>query len=123
MDATQALMMLAAVLLGGAVTWGFAIWWFGRRLSAGQARVEHLEQSRQQVHQQVSQARRQIEQLQRELAELKHVGYAPTEIRPRPAAAAATPQPQEVFLPLPPESPAPAAPPDGFAQTQILRRP
>ena len=121
MDATQALMLLAAVLLGGALAWGFAIWWFGRRLRAAQARVDHLEQSRQQIHQQVAQARRQIEQLQRELAELKHVGYAPTEIRPRPAAQAAA-QPQEVFLPLPPESQAPV-PKDGFAPTQILRHP
>lgn len=112
---TQSLMLGVALLLGAALAWLGAMWWYGRRLRAAAARVEHLEQSRQQIGQQVSQARRQVEQLQRELAELRQTGPAASEARPRMSPE----QVREVFLPLPPEAPAAK---DGFAPTQILRR-
>lgn len=119
MDTTQGLMLLAAVLLGGALTFAAAYWWFGRRLRHSNARIEHLERSRQQVSQQVSQARRQVEQLQKELAELRagHPMSRPTALSP--SAAAAQQAARDVFLPLPAEA---KVPKDGFAPTQIQPR-
>lgn len=127
MDATTVLTLLGAALGGAVLAGGITFWWLGRRLRGAAARITHLEQSRQQIGQQVSQARRQVEQLQRELAELRQHGGA--------RSAAASPagpssRSDEVFLPLPPSAPgAPGAAPKGgeppkdpFAPTQILAR-
>jgi outer membrane murein-binding lipoprotein Lpp len=133
MDATTVLTLLGAALGGAVLAGGITFWWLGRRLRGAAARITHLEQSRQQIGQQVSQARRQVEQLQRELAELRQHGGA------RSAAASPTgpnSRSDEVFLPLPPSAPsapsapgAPGAAPKGgeppkdpFAPTQILAR-
>ncbi|UDF35006.1 UNVERIFIED_ORG: SlyX family protein [Shinella sp. XGS7] len=129
MDATTVLTLLGAALGGAVLAGGITFWWLGRRLRGAAARITHLEQSRQQIGQQVSQARRQVEQLQRELAELRQHGGA------RSSSAAASPtgpnsRSDEVFLPLPPSAPsAPGAAPKGgeppkdpFAPTQILAR-
>lgn len=127
MDATTVLTLLGAALGGAVLAGGITFWWLGRRLRGAAARITHLEQSRQQIGQQVSQARRQVEQLQRELAELRQHGGA------RSAAASPTgpnSRSDEVFLPLPPSAPgAPGTAPKGgeppkdpFAPTQILAR-
>lgn len=120
MDATQSLMLVGVGLAGAGAAWVGAVWWFGRRLRVSAARIGHLEQSRQQVSQQVTQARRQVEQLQRELGELRQtVSPAAARAAAATAAAATPPLEPEVFLPLPPDKPAPK---DGFAPTQILSR-
>lgn len=118
MDATQSLMLAAAAVLGGALVWGFAHWWFGRRLRGAAARVDKLEHARQLLNQQVSQARRQVEQLQKELAETRL-----TEAARVGASRAKAARSVEVPPPAPPEeAEPPQLPKDGFAPTQVMRR-
>ncbi|MET0519295.1 MAG: hypothetical protein ABW005_10735 [Burkholderiaceae bacterium] len=101
---------LTGVLVGAAV-WGFAFWWFGRKLRSAGDRVTKLEAIRQQLNVQVSQARRQVEQLQKDMAELRmaqaHGPAGPARAQPaRPAPQAAAPDGRAAG--------------DGFAPTQIL---
>ncbi|MFN5049929.1 hypothetical protein [Roseateles sp.] len=121
MDGMQGLTLLGAGLGGAVLGAGLVALWLGRRLREASGRIQHLEQARQQVGQQVSQARRQVEQLQRELADLRQHG--PGHAARAHASAAADParSADEVFLPLPPgaaKSEKEAR--DPFAPTQIL---
>lgn len=121
MEGMQGLTLLGAGLGGAALGAGLVFVWLGRRLREATHRIQHLDQARQQVGQQVSQARRQVEQLQRELADLRLHGTAHG-ARPH---GGATPEAgrtaAEVFLPLPPgEAKSGKEARDPFAPTQIL---
>lgn len=124
MDANQELMVGAALLLGVGLAWGVATWWFGRRLRAGEARLDKVDKARQFAAQQASQARRQIEGLQKELAELRLNARNLGARVPAVAASSAAPAADD-FLPHANPAPDPEPPPDGFADTQLLqpRRP
>ncbi|NCT81958.1 MAG: hypothetical protein GXC94_02350 [Comamonadaceae bacterium] len=81
MMGSQIMQMAGAFLMGGLLAAGAMHAWLSRRLKQGQQRVLHLEQSRQQLMEQVTQARRQVEMLQRECQGLRLA------IRPAPRQA------------------------------------
>ncbi len=114
MDIQQSWVAVAAFLIGAGLAWGFASWWFGRRLKGAAAGIERVEKARQFAAQQAAQARKQIETLQHEMGELRQKlnnrGRGPT-----PAVA-----PAVEVRPAPPGSEPPSPPPDGFADTQVL---
>lgn len=123
MDANQWLIAVAGFLVGLVLTGGAAFWWFSRQLKAAAERVDKVEKARQFAGQQVTQARKQVEALQKELGELKHA--AKSALRPaRPSDTVpppAEPEAFDPFLPLAAAAPPPAASPDGFADTLVLR--
>jgi len=67
MDAPLWLSLTAACTLACAVTLGGSFWWFGRRLTSLNHKLDKLDKARQFAGQQTAQARKQIEKLQAEL--------------------------------------------------------
>ena len=68
MDTNQWLILAAGGCAIAAATWLGARWWYGRQLSALNARLQKVEKARQFSSQQTLQARRQVEALQKDLA-------------------------------------------------------
>lgn len=122
MDNAQVMQIGGAFLLGAVLAAGATFAWLSRRVTLERQRVLHVEQSRQQVLEQVTQARKQIEQLQRESHELR---------------LALRPVPRQAPAPQPLQDPAEAARlyaesklnpqaakerPQAFKDTVVLRR-
>ncbi|MFT7772117.1 hypothetical protein [Roseateles sp.] len=122
MTGSQVMQMGGAFLLGALLAAAAMYAWLSRRVKLEHQRVLHVEQSRQQVLEQVTQARRQIEQLQRESHELR-LAIRPA---PRQAPAPAPVQDAAEAARLYAESllkPTPATDkPQAFKDTVVLRR-
>lgn len=105
---------MLALLLGLALGAGGVLLVLRRRLAEAQARMHHLEASRQLEMQNTTAARRQNEALQQEVAELRHLmARRGVQVPARPAAA----------IESAPETTEPAAlPADGFQATQFSPR-
>lgn len=121
MTGSQVMMQMGGAFLLGALLAAAATYaWLSRRVRSEHQRVLHVEQSRQQVLEQVAQARRQIEQLQRESHELRLA------IRPAPRQAPAPVQDAAEAARLYAESllkpPSPTDKPQAFKDTVVLRR-
>lgn len=110
MEARHWLMVAAALLIGGGVAWAAAWWWFGRQLQRAAGQQDRVDKARQFAAQQASQARKQVELLQSELGELRRQLTALKRNKPWTPSAP---------MPIEPPSPAPEAPDDGFADTQL----
>jgi hypothetical protein len=118
MEASSLLFIVGAVAVA-VVTPAITRRWYRRQLLALVARLDKSERARQYALQQGMQARKQVEKLQRELSESRRPVVAspraPAARQTPPVAAAAAKKAEE-----PAARPAPARPPNGFADTMPM---
>ena len=117
MDIAHWLLSIGGALGLSVLTWLGCSWWYGRRLTELQVRMEKMRQT---ATQHVTQARHQITLLQKELAARPALTKAQITARDEAAAVAARKAALEAKLG---EEPTMRLPVRGFADTQPLTRP
>ena len=120
MDTDQWLFVIAWAVAASVGTWILAMLWYGRKLTAAQARVRKLEKARQTAYQQTATARKQVEQLQREVSDLRQSTGQREVAKPKPQIADEPPRrPDNPLLSSGPFD-EPEMPHHGFAETQVM---
>lgn len=120
MDTDQWLIVIAWAVASCVGTWILAMLWYGRKLTAAQARVRKLEKARQTAYQQTATARKQVEQLQKEMSELRHATGQREAVKARPQVADQAPRRQDNPLLSSDSFDEPDLPQHGFAETQVM---
>lgn len=120
MDTDQWLIVVAWAVAASVGTWILAMLWYGRKLTASQARVRKLEKARQNAFQQTTLARKQLEQLQKEMTDLRQSTGQREIVKPKPPMP--DPAPRRSDNPLLSSDPydEPEQPHHGFAETQVM---
>jgi septal ring factor EnvC (AmiA/AmiB activator) len=115
MDTQTWLILALSCLAACAATWGACQWWFKRRLSELDRKLDKLDKARQLASQQSTQARKQIEKLQTELAAQHR-----SSVRSQTASQRAQNAERALEAAGGGAATRPTLPPNGFADTQPM---